>query len=197
MGAVNASAEVLCGRQSLQTQVPRAARAPKSFPPWAVASIIIDVVVILGPTPGPEARPIRALGGGSPAAPGGFGLTEGSGWKGREDCSLCGVDGGVCVAKRAGPRGSPQTSEPLVKMVLMGLSPAVPITGAGLKEGQGWGGVGWEGGPPSGHPALQRGQLCLTHHSRLLGGGGGEGTPSCLPGRSRTRLQLAQILVGS
>lgn len=39
-------------------------------------------------------------------------MTEGSEWKGREDCGLCGSDGGVCVAKRVGPQGSPSVPPP-------------------------------------------------------------------------------------
>lgn len=81
--------------------------------------------------------------------------TRTSGWtegleRGRENCGLCDGEGGICVAKRVGPRGNPsaplppQASEWLVKMVLMGLGPAVTITikeeGWGLREGQVWGG---------------------------------------------------------
>lgn len=95
---------------------------------------------------------------------------------------LCGLDGGVSVAKRAAPQGSPsahthprpQSSELLVKMVLMGLSPAVTTEGKGPEGGAG---AGWvKSVLQSGLArAVQgpRGWGCLTQLRRLLVAGGG------------------------
>ena len=105
----------------------------------------------MGLTPNLKAKIIGAALRWEPGCP----TLRTSGWIkdlewGREDCGLCDGEGGICVAKRVGPRGSPsaplppQTSECLAKMVLMGPGPAVTITikvvGWGPWVGLVWGG---------------------------------------------------------